>query len=95
VENGCKWRDLPKEYGDWHIIYVQVNERCVASGVFTTATNRYDPNKMGWNQSGFHLHPGSPGWTEGLKKMVSSPLVKSEVDGTPNFLRSLYRIRME
>ncbi len=25
VENGCKWRILPKEYGDWHVIYVQIN----------------------------------------------------------------------
>ena len=25
VENGCKWRRLPKEYGDWHVIYVRVN----------------------------------------------------------------------
>ena len=25
VENGCKWRSLPKEYGDWHVIYVRVN----------------------------------------------------------------------
>ena len=25
VENGCKWRILPKEYGDWHVIYVRVN----------------------------------------------------------------------
>ena len=21
VENGCKWRSLPKEYRDWHVIY--------------------------------------------------------------------------
>lgn len=25
VENGCKWRRLPKEYGDWHMIYVRIN----------------------------------------------------------------------
>ena len=25
MENGCKWRSLPKEYGDWHVIYVRVN----------------------------------------------------------------------
>ena len=25
VENGSKWRSLPKEYGDWHVIYVRVN----------------------------------------------------------------------
>jgi transposase len=25
VENGCKRRSLPKEYGDWHVIYVRIN----------------------------------------------------------------------
>ena len=25
VENGCKWRALPKEYGNWHTIYVKLN----------------------------------------------------------------------
>ena len=25
VENGCKWRSLPKEQVDWHVIYVRVN----------------------------------------------------------------------
>ena len=25
VENGCKWESLPKEYGDWHVIYVRTN----------------------------------------------------------------------
>ena len=25
MENGCKWRSLPKEYGDWHVIYVRMN----------------------------------------------------------------------
>ena len=23
VENGCKRRELPKKYGDWHVIYVR------------------------------------------------------------------------
>lgn len=25
VENGCKWRRLPKEYGDWYVIHARVN----------------------------------------------------------------------
>ena len=25
IENGCKWRALPKEYGNWHTIYVKLN----------------------------------------------------------------------
>jgi len=25
IENGCKWRTLPKEYGNWHTVYVKFN----------------------------------------------------------------------
>jgi transposase len=25
TENGCKWRALPKEYGNWHTVYVRMN----------------------------------------------------------------------
>lgn len=25
IENGCKWRSLPKAYGNWHTIYVRMN----------------------------------------------------------------------
>ena len=25
TENGCKWRALPKFYGNWHTIYVRMN----------------------------------------------------------------------
>ena len=25
AENGCKWRALPKSYGNWHTIYVRMN----------------------------------------------------------------------
>ncbi len=35
VENGCKWRGLPKEYGDWHVIYVRIN-RWAKRGVYQT-----------------------------------------------------------
>ena len=32
TENGCKWRSLPKEYGNWHTLYVRMN-RWSKSGV--------------------------------------------------------------
>ena len=32
TENGCKWRALPKSYGNWHKIYVRMN-RWSKSGV--------------------------------------------------------------
>ena len=25
IENGCKWRALPKKYGKWHTVYVKFN----------------------------------------------------------------------
>lgn len=25
IENGCKWRALPKKYGNWHTIYMKFN----------------------------------------------------------------------
>ena len=28
VENGCKWRALPKEFGNWHTIYTRFNRWC-------------------------------------------------------------------
>jgi len=31
-ENGCKWRGLPKEYGNWHVIYKRFN-RWVKAGI--------------------------------------------------------------
>jgi transposase len=31
-ENGCKWRRLPKEYGNWHVIYKRFH-RWVETGV--------------------------------------------------------------
>ena len=36
VKNGCKWRRLPKEYEDWHVIYVRVN-RWAKKGVLQAA----------------------------------------------------------
>ena len=25
LENGCKWRALPKHYGNWHTVYMRMN----------------------------------------------------------------------
>jgi transposase len=32
AENGCKWRSLPKSYGNWHTIYTRMN-RWAKAGV--------------------------------------------------------------
>ena len=60
VENGCKWRSLPKEYGDWHVIYVRINRWAKKKGghfVFAATGHYSDPSQCG--QLGFHLHQGS------------------------------------
>ena len=31
-ENGCKWRALPKSFGNWHVIYVRLS-RWAENGV--------------------------------------------------------------
>ena len=39
LENGCKWRALPKEYGNWHTIYVRMN-RWSKNGVLDRVSYR-------------------------------------------------------
>ena len=36
LENGCKWRSLPKSYGPWHTVYTRMN-RWAKSGVLDRA----------------------------------------------------------
>ena len=58
VENGCKWRRLPKEYGDWHVIYVRVNRWAQkgAKGVFALTATRDHSNPSKHSEPGFHLY---------------------------------------
>jgi len=28
IENGCKWRAMPREFGNWHTIYTRFNRWC-------------------------------------------------------------------
>ena len=32
AEHGCKWRGLPKQFGNWHTVYTRMN-RWAKSGV--------------------------------------------------------------
>ena len=43
IENGCKWRALPKEYGNWHTIYTRFNRWCkngIWEWIFTALQER-------------------------------------------------------
>ena len=68
VENGCKWRRLPKEYGDWHVVYVRVN-RWAKSGVLQRAFQalqqkgmiRINVSIMSLDSTGIKVHPDGMG----------------------------------
>ena len=90
VENGCKWRRLPKEYGDWHVIYVRVN-RWAKKGVLQTVFLRLlqlgiiqiKVNVVSLDSTCIKVHPDGMG---ALKKTALSPSEEREADGTPNFI---------
>ena len=75
VENGCKWRSLPKEYGDWHVIYVRMN-RWAKNGVLQAAFLRLQQlgiihikaNVVSLDSTCIKVHPGGMG---ALKKWPS------------------------
>ena len=98
VENGCKWRSLPKEYGDWHVIYVRVN-RWAKKGVLQAAFLRLQQlgiiqikvNVVSLDSTGIKVHPDGMG---ALKKTVLSPSEEHVAAGIPNFIWSPHLIEM-
>ena len=57
AEHGCKWRGLPKRFGNWHTIYTRMN-RWSKSGAMDRVFE-----KRNWNRScAFALKPSA--WTQ-------------------------------
>jgi len=96
IENGCKWRRLPKEYGDWHVICVRIN-RWIKSGVPEKAflslqqkgIIRINVNIVSLDSTSIKVHPDGMG---ALKKAESNPLEDRVEAGTPNFIWSPHLI---
>ena len=44
-ENGCKWRRLPKEYGNWHVIYKRFR-RWVDAGIINKLFEKLHVQKV-------------------------------------------------
>ena len=90
VENGCKWRGLPKEYGDWHVICVRVN-RWAKKGVLQSASLRLQQlgmirikvNVVSLDFTCIKAHPEGMG---ALKKERVSPSAEPGADGIPDFI---------
>jgi len=84
LENGCKWRRLPSEYGYWHAIYMRYS-RWVKNGVIERMFRELHvqnilhlkPDASMMDSTTIKVHPDACG---ALKKAVFSPSVVQKVD---------------
>ena len=90
AEQGCKWRGLPKQFGNWHTIYTRINRWSKARGldrVFerlqTEQIMRVKIEAFALDSTSIKVHPDGTG---ALKKMVRSPSASLAEAGTPRFI---------
>jgi len=82
IENGCKWRALPKEYGDWHTIYVRFNrwsKNGAIERIFTALQERgiicIETNIVCLDSTTVKVHPDGTG---ALKKSGEQSIGRSK-----------------
>ena len=90
AEQGCKWRGLPKHFGNWHTIYTRMNRWAkagVLNRIFTVLQQehiiRVKLEVMALDSTQVKVHPDGTG---ALKKADRKPSAKHEEDGTPRFI---------
>ena len=90
AENGCKWRRLPKEYGNWHTIYTRLRrwaDKGVLERIFTALQEQrlvaIRVKCIGLDSTSIKVHPDAAG---ALKKTAHKPSENPEADGTPKFI---------
>ena len=90
AEQGCKWRGLPKRFGNWHTIYTRMN-RWSKAGVLDRVFEQLQYNQIvrikieavSMDSTSIKVHPDGMG---ALKKTVPSPSASDAEDGTPRFI---------
>jgi len=90
LENGCKWRRLPKEFGNWHSIYTRMN-RWSKNGTLNRIFEQLQRAQLisikieavSLDSTSVKVHPDGTG---ALKKTGRNPSVNPEADGTPKFI---------
>ena len=90
LENGCKWRALPKEFGCWHTIYTRMN-RWSKNGVLHRVFERLQRDGMmnvlitvmSLDSTSVRVHPDGTG---ALKKTAPKPSGVPAADSPPNFI---------
>ena len=89
AEHGCKWRGLPKKFGNWHTIYTRAN-RCAKNGVLDHVFAAMQENDIiniqvdhvSLDSTAVKVHPDGTG---ALKKTVHNRLVNRAQAGQPKF----------
>ena len=96
AEQGCKWRALPKEYGNWHTIYTRMN-RWAKAGVLDRVFEqmqrlriaRINIEAVSLDSTSVKVHPDGTG---ALKKTARKPSADRAADEPPKFI-SAARLR--
>jgi transposase len=96
TENGCKWRALPKSYGNWHTVYVRMN-RWSKSGVLkrlfealqTEGVINIKMETVCLDSTSVKVHPNGTG---ALKKQESNPLADLAEDSRQKFICGLQNV---
>jgi transposase len=90
AEHGCKWRGLPRRFGNWHTIYTRMN-RWSKSGVLDRVFEelqraqvvRIKIEAVSLDSTIVKVHPDGTG---ALKKTDPSPSGSPAADGPPRFI---------
>jgi transposase len=90
AEHGCKWRGLPKRFGNWHTIYTRMN-RWSKSGVLDRVFAQMQQEQIvrikieavSLDSTIVKVHPDGTG---ALKKTVHKPSASRVADGAQRFI---------
>jgi transposase len=90
AENGCKWRALPKRFGNWHTIYTRMN-RWAKAGVLDRLFAQLQREQLirikieavSLDSTIIKVHPDGTG---ALKKTAPKPSANRAVAGAPKFI---------
>lgn len=90
AENGCKWRRLPRRFGNWHTIYTRMS-RWAKKGVLDRVFARLQQEQIiqikieavSLDSTIVRVHPDGTG---ALKKTAHSPSASPAEDGPRRFI---------
>ena len=90
AEHGCKWRGLPKRFGNWHTVYTRMNrwsKNGVLDRVFEELQHaqivRIKVEVVGLDSTIVKVHPDGTG---ALKKTAFNPSASRAEDGAQRFI---------